>query len=227
MDMVEEAYKGLYPEKEFTFVANVNYSGHFKGYNANVSLRSQHLTFKLSKQWRGVSKDIKIGLLQELLSKLFKNKTIKTYNMEVYHNFLKHVHIAVPKDKVDTVLLAHFNSVNEKYLGNMLDKPNLVWGSYSTRKLGSYDYGSDMITISKALQSDEELLEYVLYHEMLHKKHKFSHKAGRSHSHTFAFREDEARFENAENCERRLKYLPRKPQEQKRASRGLFRFFRR
>ncbi|MBS3176391.1 hypothetical protein J4457_04090 [Candidatus Woesearchaeota archaeon] len=210
MEMIEEAYKSLYPEKDFNFETRIKYSGHFRGYNANASLRSNKLNFHLSKQWREVSRDIKIGLIQELLCKLLKNKT-KTYHMDLYHNFLKNVHIAVPKTKVDETLLQHFILINEKYFAGFLEQPNLRWGSHSISKLGSYDYGSDTITMSKALQHDPELLQYVLYHEMLHKKHKFSHTGGRTHSHTPVFKADEEKFENAAECEKRLRYLPRKP----------------
>ena len=45
-----------------------------------------------------------------------------------------------------------------------MQTPNLVWGKNSFRKLGSYEYGSDTITISKIfLESDKSLLDYVMY----------------------------------------------------------------
>jgi len=226
MHIVEESYKGLYPEKEFTFDPILKYSGHFKGYNANVSWRLNQIRFKLSKQWKDVSRDIKIGLIQTLMCKVFKNKKSKTYHMELYHNFLKHVHISVPKTKIDPLLQKNFELVNKQYFGSFLEQPNLVWGTYSTQKLGSYDYGADMITISTALKQDEELLQYVLFHEMLHKKHKFSHSGARTHSHTKAFKEEEASFENAKGCEARLSYLPRNPEKARQRKPSLFRFLR-
>jgi hypothetical protein len=71
--------------------------------------------------------------------------------------------------------------------------------------------------ISSAMKDDEHLLDYIMHHEMLHKKHKFNHSVSRTHSHTPAFRADEAKF-NDKMAEAKLKaYLrQRKPIKMKR-----------
>jgi predicted metal-dependent hydrolase len=84
-----------------------------------------------------------------------------------------------------------------------MEKPNLVYAGESFGKLGSYAYGTDTIhisTIFKNLPDDEQkYLDYVIYHELLHKKHTFNVKNGRHQAHTTAFRNDEKKFgENAE-----------------------------
>ena len=92
----------------------------------------------------------------------------------------------------------------------MIEKPNLVLGN-GTSKLGSYEYGVDTINISRILLNGKrELLDYVMYHEMLHKKHKFYTKSGRSYHHTSAFKKAEKKFENAEEIEEKLARLCRK-----------------
>ena len=91
-----------------------------------------------------------------------------------------------------------------------MEVPNLIWGKESTHKLGSYDYGTDTVTISTILKDDLELLDYVMHHEMLHKKHKFKSKYGRTHAHTKAFRDDEKKFPNQPILERRLERLARR-----------------
>ena len=92
----------------------------------------------------------------------------------------------------------------------MIDKTNLCWGQNSFSKLGSYEYGSNTITLSKALEEDSELLDYVMYHEMLHKKHKFHSKNGRSYHHTRKIRQDEKEFENPDLEEKLKKFLRKK-----------------
>ena len=92
----------------------------------------------------------------------------------------------------------------------MITMPNLVWGSNSTTKLGSYEYGTDTITMSRILADDEECLDYVMYHEMLHKKVKFYTKNNKSYSHTSEFRRKEKEFENFEAVDKRLEMLVRK-----------------
>ncbi|MEK6876580.1 MAG: hypothetical protein AABX63_04155, partial [Nanoarchaeota archaeon] len=97
------------------------------------------------------------------------------------------------------------------------EKPNLVWHN-SVRRLGSYEYGSDTISISRVLLEDSNLMDYVMYHEMLHKKFKFNSSNGRTCHHTKEFKEMERKFENSIEMEQRIKGIERK-------SNRLFGFF--
>ena len=93
----------------------------------------------------------------------------------------------------------------------MLDKPNLQWGNNSTSKLGSYEYGSDTITISAIFKdANQQLLDYVMYHEMLHKKFKFQNRNERNIHHSNDFKKMEAKFPNSEIIERDISMLARK-----------------
>jgi len=205
MGLVESAFEGLFPGKGFSYTGVVCYSGRFKGFNANVRLNrfTKTITFSLSKNWRGVDSEIQIGLLQSLMLRLFKKKR-NTVNIGLYHNFLKNAHLAVPKAKLDPVLRDCFNRVNRLFFAGMIDMPNLVVGRRSVRTLGQYDYGSDTITISRVLLDYPDLLDYVMYHEMLHKKHKFSCKNGRTLYHSSIFRKQEKQYPNAKELEEKL-----------------------
>src|SRR3989338_3624719 len=86
--LIEEAYHLLYPDKQFPHEALLKYSGQFKDYNANVRLYHGVLEFRLCRKWEDVSKEIQIGLLQELMLRLFKDKQ-KTMYMDLYNNFVK------------------------------------------------------------------------------------------------------------------------------------------
>ncbi|MBI2559484.1 SprT-like domain-containing protein [Candidatus Woesearchaeota archaeon] len=209
-ELIKEAFQQLYPYKEIKYNFSLKYSRKFKSYNANVKLYSNNLIFNLSKDWKKISKEIQIGLIQELLIKILKDKK-KTINMELYTLFMKNVHIAVPKIKTDEVLEESFNRVNETYFNGMIDKPNLQWGNASTSKLGSYEYGSDTITISTIFkQTNKELLDYVIHHEMLHKKFKFQNKNGRNLHHSNEFKKMEERFKDKVLIEKEISKLARK-----------------
>ena len=121
---------------------------------------------------------------------------------------MKNLHISIPKESSDPVLEESFNKVNEKYFFGLIERPNLAWHN-SISRLGSYEYGTDTISISKVLLQDNEVLDYVIYHEMLHKKHKFDSKNGRSRHHTKEFRTRERAFENSSEMEERIKKLVR------------------
>ncbi len=209
-ELITEAFQELYPEKEIKYNLFLKYSRKFKPYNANVKLYGNNLTFHLSKNWRKISKEIQIGLMQELLVKILHDKK-KTMNMELYNLFMKNVHLAVPKTKTDEILEASFNRVNESYFNGLIDMPNLEWGSDSTSKLGCYTYGNDTITISTIFRNVEKgLLDYVIYHEMLHKKFKFENKNGRTLHHSPEFKRMEAKFENRDFIEKEISKLARK-----------------
>lgn len=233
-DIIEKAFKELYPEKEFCYTPTLKYSGKFNNFNANIRLRVNTIEMKMSKEWEQISEEIQMGLIQSLLVRIFSRKGAKkvmTNNIDLYNKFLKNVHIAIPKEVHSEYILQKFNKLNEQYFNGFLEQPSLRWGSFSKNKLGSYEYGSDTIVLSKYLEhAPEEYMEYVLYHEMLHKKHKFIHSNGRSFHHTPLFKAEEAKFPRAAELEKEIpKYIgrrrfefPRKIPEQ----RSIFSFFR-
>ncbi len=213
MKLIEEAWNELFPERSFTYSSKIRYSQKFNDYNANIrfyALRNE-IVISLSKKWNSVSKDIKKGLLQELLLKMFgKNKKIRTLSMDLYHIFLKNTHLSAEKNNIDPYLLESFRRVNKTYFNEMLDQTNLIWGEYSKRTLGRYDFGSDTIRISKIFEhAPLRFLDLVMYHEMLHKKLKFNTKNGRNRHHTTEFRNAERRFEGFENTEKELQHFVR------------------
>ncbi|MBI4451641.1 M48 family metallopeptidase [Candidatus Woesearchaeota archaeon] len=203
MNLLEAAYRRLYPEsasQEF----RLKYSGKFNGYNANIRQRGSTVQANLSKQWLEISTDIQIGLLQELLCRLRKDRQ-RTMEMDIYAAFLRNAHLVVPKTQTDAVLAASFNRVNEAEFNGLLDMTNLSW-SDGLRTLGRYDYGTDTITLSNALAQDAELLDYIMFHEMLHKKHKFGSGNRRTY-HSTEFRKQEKAYPNAKELEERLSRL--------------------
>jgi predicted SprT family Zn-dependent metalloprotease len=209
--IVEKAYLELYPDSELgKYKFSIKYSGRFNRYNANVQRKGNDIQFNLSKEWKKINEDVKIGLIQSLFNRIFRTK-VNTKNIDLYEIFIKKVHLAVPKSDIDPQLAESFDRVNEKYFYGILERPNLKWGQKSVRKLGSYEYGSDTIMISKIfVDSDQELLDYVMYHEMLHKKHKYHTKNGRSYHHTREFKQMEKKFEDSGMMEKKINQFVKK-----------------
>ena len=209
-NLAEKAFQELFPNQMIKRKMNLTYSKAFKDYNANVKYSITWMKFKLSHKWSSVSEEIQIGLIQTLLLKVYKTKT-RTMNMDLYESFLRNMSTYAKVDDVNPVLRESFDRVNEKYLNGMMDVPNLKWGSHSFAKLGSYEYGNNSVVMSKVLEEDNELLDYVMYHELLHKKHKFRTRSdGSSHHHTKAFKDDEKKFENQEIEKKLESFLRRK-----------------
>jgi hypothetical protein len=220
MNLAERSFRELYPDKEPNYNFYLKYSAKFKPYNANVRSRGKDLFFHMSRMWKSVSKEIQIGLIQELLVKITKDRR-RTNNMDLYNIFMKKAELSAPKTKTDEFLEESFNRVNEKYFYGLIANPNFTWHD-STSRLGSYAYGSDTISISRVLRdAEQEILDYVMYHEMLHKKYKFVNKNGRNYHHTNHFKKKEKEFENQGLIEKKLRSLrvPRR----KRTTKSLLR----
>ncbi|MBW2989166.1 DUF45 domain-containing protein [Candidatus Woesearchaeota archaeon] len=224
--MLKKAIEGLYHDFPYSF--SLRYSGKFKPYRANIRLSSDHILLSLSKRWKNVSEEIQVGLMQELLLKLLKKRLHpvrkNTPNMELYSIFMKKLHITAPKTDIDPVLEESFDRVNNDYFYNLLEKTNLKWGSCSISKLGSYEYGTDTITLSLILKdADIEMLDYIMYHEMLHKRYKFRKVGSRSYHHTPEFRDKEKEFKDSVLVEKRLRtFLARKRFSLKKILKGMF-----
>lgn len=208
MNIIEESFRGLYPNREYKYDSKIKYSGKFKDYNANVKMYYNNLEFGLSRKWKPISREIKIGLLQELIQSLFGGKKT-TINMDLYNKFIKNLHISISKTVSDPMLEESFNRVNEEYFNGLMEMPSLVFGKKSKTNFATYDYQTDTIRFTTLLEKDEEALDYVMYHELLHKKLKFYNKNGKNFHHTAEFRRLEKQFKNQPEMERRLKSLAR------------------
>jgi len=208
------AYQELFPGQEADRMFSVYYTDRFKAYNANVRYTRDKMEFRLSRNWKEVSEEIQIGLLQSLMSKAYRLKK-KTFNMELYTKYLHNLSEYSPVTENDPLLEASFQRLNDHYFKGFMNQPNLVWGGASFRKLGHYEYATDTICLSTVLHDEPELMDYVMYHEMLHKKHKFHQTAQRSMHHSTAFKRDEAKYENAPLWEKRLNEHLRKKRRKK------------
>lgn len=203
MNLAEKAFFGLtgkIPEKE----VSVRYNNKFSDYGANARITPCKIEFRMSSKWKNVDEDIQIGLMQELLARILKIKKT-TMQMDLYSNFIKKLHLTIPKENSDGILLDSFKRVNEEYFSNLFDEPNLKWASKNFTRLGTYDYKKDLITVSSLfMDASEEFIDFIMYHELLHKKESFTSKNGRNYYHTKEFRQKEKAFKN-KNIEKELK----------------------
>lgn len=197
-EILEKAFREIYPSREIP-ILEVKYSGKFSDYNANVRIEKEgrkitRLEFGLSKQFQESDESIIIGVVQHLLNKIYKTEH-QTMNQEFYHNFIKHIGRYTKNKESSSVLDELFHEINEEYFNGLIDKPTIIFsGNKNLTVLGNYNYHKDLVKISSALENERELSKYVLYHELLHKKHSFKTKNGRGQYHTPAFRADEKKF---------------------------------
>ncbi len=223
-DLIQESFQRLFPYKTFTYFTELEYNRRLSPFNANIKFYQNKISINLNLEWKTIDDEIKIGLMQTLLLKVFKKKyqTIhqnkqnkkqfnqNTPNIKLYHHFVKNIPILTPKTKIDPQLEDAFLRVNRQFFSNKMEKPNLTWGTDSRRKLASYNFHQDTVTISTIFQtSDQIVLDYLMYHELLHKQHQFKHKNGRSFYHTPQFKFDERQFPNQKEIETKINHIIR------------------
>jgi hypothetical protein len=111
-------------------------------------------------------------------------------------------------------LEAAFARVNARCFDGAMERPQLAWTRRPTvRVFGHYNFARDRVTLSRSLDHPEVptlLVDYILYHELLHKRHGLTPRSGRLFAHTPAFRADERRFEGYAEAEQAMRALARR-----------------
>lgn len=200
------------PKIEIVFYPYVNVDSRIKSSNGVVSVRIAELL-------NVAPKEVHASLAKILVAKLLGNK-VPNDARKTYREFLKTEDfqekaikqkrkkgrkiITSPNGKVYN-LENIFGKLNLIYFQNEIPKPKLSWSRHKTyRRLGHHDPVHEAIIISKSLDEKtvpKYVVEYVVYHEMLHIKHPVYEKNSRRYIHTPEFKKDEEKFAYFEEAE--------------------------
>ena len=104
-----------------------------------------------------------------------------------------------------------FHGLNQRFFHGQIPLSRLGWSRQNSRRiLGHYDSGHGTIIISRKLDSPvvpRYLVEYLVYHEMLHILFPVERHGHRRVVHSREFREAEKKFPHYESAWRQLKRL--------------------
>ena len=104
-----------------------------------------------------------------------------------------------------------FNRVNLEYYEGSLARPQLTWNqTLSKYKFGHYQPSSDTLMISITLDDPkvpEYVIDFVMFHELLHKALGVKVINGRRYAHTREFRKKEKHFGRYEEAQEVLRKL--------------------
>lgn len=204
----------------------------YVGITSRIRRRDGAYFVRISDVLRDAPAEFHAALAQILIRKLFRRR-VPAKDLQIYRNYLSQPVIyektaANRRNRGRKVITTAkgevydlnevFLFLNQIYFQNSLPTPVLTWSARETfRTLGHHDSAHETIAISKSLDDKQVprfVVEYVVYHEMLHIKHPTVHHNGRRYNHTPAFRRDEesfAYFEEAEAwIERNVAALKRK-----------------
>src|SRR5262249_14464903 len=103
------------------------------------------------------------------------------------------------------------DALNGTYFGGLLGRPQLSWSRSASRTLlGHWDAAHNAIIVSRIFDRPgmpRFLVEYIVYHEMLHLKYPVDHRRARRCVHPAAFRAEEKRFPHYLEVKRLLQAL--------------------
>ncbi len=104
-----------------------------------------------------------------------------------------------------------FEDLNLRFFYGLMARPTMSWSQSSARNmLGHYDPAHNAIVISRVfdhLRVPRFVVEYIVYHEMLHLKHPVKLRGSRRCVHPKQFQEEEKLFPRLEEAKEFLKKL--------------------
>ena len=226
-ESAQEIFARIFQEyRPRTPLAGVNLV--FKRYaNANsaIAWRDSQLDVKLSDLWQGAPAPVVEALAHILIAKMFRKEApasaSSTYrrwlnrqdvrrSMQLVKQVRGRKYVSGPEGKswnLETI----FEELNLKYFDGLMARPDLGWSRRPSRTtLGHYDPSHHAIILSSLMDDpavDRRVVEYVLYHEMLHLKHPVDHRGARRRVHTRPFRDEEKLFEGLDEAKEMLKKL--------------------
>jgi len=93
---------------------------------------------------------------------------------------------------------AVFEELNTRFFHGLMARPRMSWSQTKTRRiLGHYDPAHNAIIISRVFDHfavPQYVLEYIVYHEMLHLKHPVKLRGSRRCVHSAEFQAEEKLF---------------------------------
>lgn len=184
----------------------------FAGLNHTIRIRKQRIYVRISDLLRDAPPPVQRALAFILMAKLFR-KRASAEHQKLYRQYAYQPHVVRASELARRArgrkhltggagkcynLDQLFARLNRRYFDGALPRPALSWSQRRTKRiLGHHDHVHDAIVISRSLDEPEIpefLVEFVLYHEMLHLKHRPRQINGRRVYHHAAFRSDERRF---------------------------------
>ena len=206
----EHAFESLGPSREIPKIEVSFYP--YVGINHTIRIRGGMVYVRVGEICRDMP-DLEQQMLAFILVAKLLRKRVPKRAREIYSEYIKSAEIrekaseskrtrgrkivGSPQGEIYD-LDEIFDSVNHRYFRNGISKPVLTWSARKTyRMLGHHDSTHKTIVVSRSLDDKKVpkyVVEYVVFHEMLHIWHPTEHRNGRHYNHTPAFRRNEEKF---------------------------------
>ena len=197
----------------------------FVGLRTTILLRHNQVQVRLSDLLKEAPPLVLEALAEILLARVFRRRPSR----EARECYLAYVFRPAVRHRIDEVrrergfkrllpargrfydLVDIFLDLNQRFFQGELTRPCLGWSLKSSRTLlGHYDSAHKTIIISRRFDSPSVpryLVEYLVFHEILHIRYNTERRGHRRVVHSPEFREAEKKFPKYEQARRRLKMI--------------------
>lgn len=178
----------------------------YKSIKNTARVKKGVLYVRVSDKLQDAPYEVKEALAYVLLSKIKGIRVAPRYK-RAYNDYIHNVIINGSFENAKGVheptgnyfnLDEIFHSINNKFFSNEISKPALRWSKRRAYRIfGRYDRSKNEIVVSSLLDDKKTpkfVVEYIMYHEMLHIKFGFTYKRGRRRIHTGPFKKEEEKF---------------------------------
>jgi hypothetical protein len=196
----------------------------FAGLRSTIRLQNNHVDVRISDVLQDAPPLVLEALAEILLAQVFRRRASR----EARECYLAYVFRPATRQRIEATrrergtkrllppqgrsydLAEIFERLNRRFFRGTLPTPRLGWSLRRSRTvLGHYDSAHGAIIISRVLDAPavpRYLVEYLVYHEMLHIRYPVERQGHRRVMHSREFRQAEKRFPQYERARRKLKY---------------------
>ncbi len=222
-ELFQETYSELrpgtsLPELKIEFFA-------FANVNNTIRLRQGKLLVRLSDLLEGAPETVLRAIAHILLAKMYRRPIDRGHAARyrryvASHEIVRKAHLVRQMRGRKRLLSAHgrfydletvFEELNTRFFHGLMARPRLSWSLTKTRRiLGHYDPAHNAIVISRIFDHPgipRYVLEYIVYHEMLHLKHPVKLRGSRRCVHSAEFQAEERLFPRVTEANAFLKRL--------------------
>jgi predicted metal-dependent hydrolase len=223
LEIFQEIYQELrpassIPELKIEFFA-------FANVNNTIRMRGGRLLVRLSDLLEGAPDAVLRAIAHILLAKMYRQpidrgQAARYRKYVASHEIVRKTHLVRQmrgRKRLHSArghvydLDAIFEELNTRFFHGLMARPRMSWSPSKTRRiLGHYDPAHNAIIISRIFDHfavPAYVLEYVVYHEMLHLKHPVRLRGSRRCVHSAEFQAEEKLFPRAMEAEAFLKRL--------------------
>jgi len=221
--LFHETYRDLRPRSPVPELKVEFYS--FANINNTIRLREGRLLVRVSDLLEGAPEYVLRAIAHILVAKMYR-KPLDRDHVIRYRRYVSAQHMSRKAHLVRQIrgrkqivsprgltydLEDVFEDLNLRFFDGLLARPQMSWSSERARnRLGHYDPAHNAIIVSRVFDDPRIprfLVEYIVYHEMLHLKHPVKLRGSRRCVHPAEFQAEERLFPQLDAARRFLKLL--------------------